>query len=401
MGSRCDRKRMNVEGDRLSGLPDELIHIILSFVDIKHAIKTSVLSSRWRYTWTSLPYLNFIKKDHDTVANFTKFVTCVMSGRNNQIEVSSVQITFHGKHSQVFFKRILDIILNCESSHNVQQLNITNYSNVKKIESPLSLFSSQSLKHLTLTMCTYKHRFMTTPICKLPTLTTLNLYRVTFYDGSTTDKCSGLFSNFGNLKNLTLKDCYMEGLNDFDIRHPRLSNLTLEGGTRRCNVVTPQLKNLTIRYWRKMFMISAPDLASLHYKDSYYTLQLSADFPHLEKVDMWISHPSQDTGNARKIVNLLQQIRSVNFLTLNLEIIELLSSSLVLTSHLHSPFTNLKSLRIYPAFGTRVEQTQRKVAMSTEVKSYLVDASPGATFTMVSHEVYMYTMKYIFTFHTF
>ncbi|KAI7739805.1 hypothetical protein M8C21_024269 [Ambrosia artemisiifolia] len=283
MGSRCDQ---------LSGLPDELIHKILSFVDIKQAIKTTTLSSRW---------------------------------------------------------------------------------------------SSRSLKHLTLTRCIYKHPITATPTCELPTLTTLNLHRVTFYDDSTTDKCSGLFSNFANLKNITLKDCHMEGSKDFDIRHPKLSNLTLEDGCQGVNVATPQLKNLTIRYWQKMFMISAPNLASFHYKDCYANLQLSADLLHLEKADIWISHPSLDKENAHKIVRLLQQLRSVKFLTLNLEIIELLTSSSVLVSHQPSPFANLKSLHIYPAYATKVV-TQPQVTMSAEVKSYLLDGSPGATFTLVSHE---------------
>ncbi|KAI7756987.1 hypothetical protein M8C21_004422, partial [Ambrosia artemisiifolia] len=47
MDSRCDGKRMNVDGDRLSSLPDDLIHKILSFVGIKKVVETSVLSSRW------------------------------------------------------------------------------------------------------------------------------------------------------------------------------------------------------------------------------------------------------------------------------------------------------------------------------------------------------------------
>ena len=52
-------KRMNAEIDRLSNLPDELIHKILSFVGIKRAIGLSDISSRWRYIWTSMPYLDF------------------------------------------------------------------------------------------------------------------------------------------------------------------------------------------------------------------------------------------------------------------------------------------------------------------------------------------------------
>ncbi|KAJ0509751.1 putative F-box domain, leucine-rich repeat domain superfamily, F-box-like domain superfamily [Helianthus annuus] len=94
-----DRKRVNVEGDRLSSLPDDLIHKILSFVGIKLAVETSVLSSRWRYIWTSMPCLNFSTKDFHTLPKFSTFVKRVLLGRNNQIEVASVELAFRGKVS--------------------------------------------------------------------------------------------------------------------------------------------------------------------------------------------------------------------------------------------------------------------------------------------------------------
>ncbi|MCL7040512.1 hypothetical protein MKW94_000489 [Papaver nudicaule] len=54
-------KRLNHEGDqdRISALPESILHHILSFLDLKQAIKSSILSSKWRYVWTSLPFLCF------------------------------------------------------------------------------------------------------------------------------------------------------------------------------------------------------------------------------------------------------------------------------------------------------------------------------------------------------
>lgn len=48
------------EEDRISSLPETLIHYILTLLgDMKYVVPTSVLSKRWTYVWTSLPSLTF------------------------------------------------------------------------------------------------------------------------------------------------------------------------------------------------------------------------------------------------------------------------------------------------------------------------------------------------------
>ncbi|KAI3852145.1 hypothetical protein MKX03_015605 [Papaver bracteatum] len=49
--------------DDISKLPDFLIHHILSFVKVKQAAQTCILSKRWRNIWTSLPFLFFDESD--------------------------------------------------------------------------------------------------------------------------------------------------------------------------------------------------------------------------------------------------------------------------------------------------------------------------------------------------
>ncbi|KAI7739803.1 hypothetical protein M8C21_024267, partial [Ambrosia artemisiifolia] len=233
----------------------------------------------------------------------------------------------------------------------------------------------------------YKHSITTTPTWEMPALATLNIRCLTLYDDNTTDKRTGLFSNCANLKNLTITDCRLVGgLNGFNICHPGLISLTLEDGWKRVNVDTPQLKNLTIKDWPRVHLISAPNLSSLHYRDLDYLddeenlLKLSADL-HLEKANICIDCDFKEKAAALKIVHLLQQLHSVKFLTLNLELVKFLSSYVELISHQPSPFANLKSLKIYP-----VDVTRSKVTMSDEVKKYLLDGSPDVTLTMVSRK---------------
>ncbi|MFS8030166.1 putative F-box domain, leucine-rich repeat domain superfamily, F-box-like domain superfamily [Helianthus anomalus] len=233
MDSGHGKTRVKVEGDRLSSLPDDVIHKILSFIGIKQAIETSALSSRWRYVWTSMPYLNFSSNDFRSLPEFSKFVTHVLSARNNQTEVHSVNLAFRGKVSrQVFVRRILDYAF----SHNVQQLNLTCLSGKKK-EFPLSLFNSPSLKHLTLIGNNYGDAILTPSTWELPNLVTLKIYDFTL-NADDTDKCLDLFSNCGNLKSLTLHRCRLRGLNGFNICHPGLSSLTLNSiGYDGCSLV--------------------------------------------------------------------------------------------------------------------------------------------------------------------
>ncbi|CAM8884332.1 unnamed protein product [Rhodiola kirilowii] len=50
--------RSRDESDRITKLPDEIIGHILSYLPICDALKTSVLSRRWRCSWTKTVPLN-------------------------------------------------------------------------------------------------------------------------------------------------------------------------------------------------------------------------------------------------------------------------------------------------------------------------------------------------------
>ncbi|RZC82035.1 hypothetical protein C5167_044611 [Papaver somniferum] len=83
--------------DRISQLPDSLLHHILSFLDIEHVARSSLLSKRWKYIWTSIPtlvfpsyhskppsssetnkFMEFVDRTlhlHDTSSNIQKFLS--------------------------------------------------------------------------------------------------------------------------------------------------------------------------------------------------------------------------------------------------------------------------------------------------------------------------------------
>ncbi|CAN0878542.1 F-box/LRR-repeat protein 25 [Linum grandiflorum] len=57
--AREDAAKRARSADRLSSLPDSILHHILSFLDIKCVVQTSVLSRMWRCVWKHTPVLYF------------------------------------------------------------------------------------------------------------------------------------------------------------------------------------------------------------------------------------------------------------------------------------------------------------------------------------------------------
>ncbi|KAL5706313.1 hypothetical protein ACHQM5_024500 [Ranunculus cassubicifolius] len=62
--------------DRISALPKPLLHHILSFLDMKYVVQTSLLSTKWRDLWVSLRILNITCRcwvDNDEDINYEEF----------------------------------------------------------------------------------------------------------------------------------------------------------------------------------------------------------------------------------------------------------------------------------------------------------------------------------------
>ncbi|KAI3760297.1 hypothetical protein L1987_50690 [Smallanthus sonchifolius] len=119
-------------------------------------------------------------------------------------------------------------------------------------------------------------------------------------------------------------------------------------------------------------------------KFSSVGIQFSSDLWYLEKVDLCVY--STDKWSGCKIAALLRQIHNVKFLTLNLEFVEPLISYMEQISLQCSPFSELKSLKIYPVYVRSDDEAHKKVNMSTKVINYMLDGSPSATFTLISYE---------------
>ncbi|KAK0597405.1 hypothetical protein LWI29_024962 [Acer saccharum] len=67
--------------DRLSNLPDSVIHHILSRMDAKYAVQTCVLSKKWKFHWAHIHCYSFDCLTSASVVDFEDFVINVLNNR--------------------------------------------------------------------------------------------------------------------------------------------------------------------------------------------------------------------------------------------------------------------------------------------------------------------------------
>ncbi|CAN6372375.1 unnamed protein product [Urochloa humidicola] len=71
--------------DRISDLPDALLHHVLSLLPADEAVQTSVLGRRWRALWKGMPVLRLVgpKKRFPRAEYFDRFVNRLISKRGD------------------------------------------------------------------------------------------------------------------------------------------------------------------------------------------------------------------------------------------------------------------------------------------------------------------------------
>ncbi|PWA51822.1 F-box domain, cyclin-like protein [Artemisia annua] len=360
--------RSVVNEDRLSALPDELIHQILSCLDTKCAVQTSLLSSRWNLIWKSMHCLDFSSSEFDNLHKFSKFVTHVLSHRNHQVEVASVKLHFHGAASQAFMRKIA----NYAFSHNVQELTVVSSCPKKNHEFPPCFFSSQTLKQLSLSFYLFAPCVTPKTPWDFPALTTLDLFDTMLCDDDR--ESFDPFSKCVNLTNLILRRVTVHA-KVFDIIAPQVTKLVLIDcrHSQIVNVIAPQLENLTVTDSPINYMKAPLRLSYLCY--SSYSGDL---YPQWFKDCFQSLNELHKEKHAQDIINTLQELRSAKRLTLNRGIVECISSHPDLISHIPSPFNNLISLTINSNKTDR--PIAHKLKMTTEAREFLLESSPSATF---------------------
>ncbi|CAJ2635379.1 unnamed protein product [Trifolium pratense] len=214
---------IDAEPDRISCLPGHVTDQILSFLPIEEAVRTSVLSSKWRNKWYTIPNLvfdpNYVSEDPSIVDH----VLLLHSGPINKFEISDLNhIPVNSSVATDIDRWILHLI---RRSIKELVLDLVLMDEVR-YKIPWCLFSCQSLNRLELYSCWLKPP---TTFEGLRNLTSLDLDHVTINQ----DHLEKLISGCPLLENLMLTD--IDNITQLNVHAPKLKEFDILGNFEDIN----------------------------------------------------------------------------------------------------------------------------------------------------------------------
>ncbi|KAI3931646.1 hypothetical protein MKW92_020522 [Papaver armeniacum] len=248
--------------DRISELPDALIHHIFSFLDIESVIQTCILARRWRYLWASVPTIKIseagfsgsdVRDDFVALNSFINFVDRFLLLRDSSSDIQTFKLKW--ENLDVYLRR-LELKYDASNrmatwvlpavKHNVQVLILDIYLD-GMMKLPDCLFTS--CKFLTKFKFRGGGRDMTDfalpniPMC-FPRLRYLELTGVSVLgDENLTSK---LFSSCPVLESLLLTNCSIKfDFSSLSLKHFKLDNFTYESTDEHAITVKLSAPNLT------------------------------------------------------------------------------------------------------------------------------------------------------------
>ncbi|OVA14306.1 F-box domain [Macleaya cordata] len=383
--------------DRISKLSDFLLHHILSFLTTKSVVRTSILSKRWRYVWTSIPNLNFLEWRSPTTKDayldtkrFMNFMDRVLFLRG----ISNIQ-KFALICNDVFDKSRVNAWISMLIRCKVEELVL--YIQVKDpFLFPLSLFTCGSLIKLTLE--TYSVLNLPKSI-SFPRLRILRLCSIKFKDEYSIEQ---LFSNCPVLEDLIISFCRWVNMKIVCISAPALKRLLIDD-LDIANV--DSLHNCEVK-------IHAPSLESLTLKGRVAKEYHLSSFPSLvvADIDFIIGKNQRQTrqekiGCGASVTKLLRGLSNTKHLNISGETLEALSFADDLVNNLPT-FHNLIQLDVTPEvqhsadkslFGLlQIAPNLESLSFYTSLSACPYDDNEGWTLNMVSGCLFLHLKSVFF-----
>ncbi|XP_076957386.1 FBD-associated F-box protein At5g60610-like [Bidens hawaiensis] len=334
--------------DRLTPLSDDLLISILSYVDTKLAVQSSVLSKRWVNIWRLLPVINInCEYEHGEQSPNDFFIRKVLTLRDRLIKIDrfNIAVKDYKTMSRVFRDAV---------SLGVGELRIDTSEHVGKYY-PVSgvnvnVNSSDLVTRLSLKGMMEFGYFPT-----FDGLVSLRLERVKIVETEP-------FSCFPNLGELVLVNCKMRsGLEGLEVVAPGLSRLTISScfptpvAYKRLVLLTPKLSVLEIEGLTPMVFEPFDDLPVLH-TVHVYTLYSGIEF-ELQK---------------HNLMGIFAGLKRAQCVHLSPSTVEFLTKCVSMLAEEQCPFEDLKVLNLIPPPNMPAPQ------LNSFVVAYLLKEYPKA-----------------------
>ncbi|KAL2240926.1 UNVERIFIED_CONTAM: putative F-box protein, partial [Sesamum indicum] len=245
------------EEDKISSLPEPILHDILSYLPTKDAAKTSALSNKtWNATWKSFPILDFNQysfqesvysrtahKNHSEITkDFCDYVDEFLTNREGLTNIEKFQAVVNFQGCRLRYHRNLDRWLNYAIENNVEDLVLAYHTRATTkgghwyYNLTVSLFRAKSLENLDLFGCQFTASRFSTGIGF--SLRKFRLSQV-YIDQET---LQGIISSSCLLEELSLRFC--KGFQVLRVAGPKLESVDLYLGRDQVQIVAVAAPNL-------------------------------------------------------------------------------------------------------------------------------------------------------------
>ncbi|XP_048132208.1 F-box/FBD/LRR-repeat protein At5g53840-like [Rhodamnia argentea] len=211
----------------IDDLPEAILEHILSFVPMKDAVRTCVLSKKWRYLWTSRPNLALMEWRFSGREHFTNFVERVLVLRGSaRMKRFNLDCDVLGDASCV------SLWVSTAVKRNVEECFVDLLDIQGNFILPYCLFTCATLTHLVLSI---PGALKLPSRIRLPNLKVLHLVNITFVDECSTEQ---LLSS-PVLEELSIEECTWDNLGTLTICAPMLKFLTIRDEDFDCSLIDP------------------------------------------------------------------------------------------------------------------------------------------------------------------
>ncbi|PWA36216.1 F-box domain, Leucine-rich repeat domain, L domain-like protein [Artemisia annua] len=254
-------KKSNIENgvDRISDqLPDPILHSILARLEsTEEVVRNSILSTRWKYLWTSIPSINLMSGPKPFGENrFKEFVYWVLANRTQDLDSFSLRCSNH--YDMQTIGRWIHLVVMRKVKK--LQLLLCRRDNDEAIVLPHCLVDCDTLEELVLAV--YLDSLNMKSFTGSKTLKVLRLHNVELLDN---DLVQQFLANCPLLEDLSFIDCLTYNLDSLVISCPNLKTLRIYNKGLDYDSVIKRKKYEEEKLCERLTLI-CPKLVSLWYE---------------------------------------------------------------------------------------------------------------------------------------